>query len=349
MTTAADTAIQDENTNGNRTEMIDKDHGLVDLDKNPEPAGDGEGGNISESDGARAAIYAKHAEKRKEQLGTTEPVVTADPDEEVTVKVNGRERQVPRSKIDAAGGIEPYQKNAAASEILNQASAEARRVREQTDALAIRERDIAEREKRLSQASANPAPASELPADAGALKTLARQYHDAMLDGDLDKADELLLRLNAAPSATAINPEEIATRAVQRAREELTADDRRKAAERFEADRLEAVAEFPTKYKDLASNPDAHGLVDAKTLEVHREHPEWSAKAIIDEAATRVRNLIRSVSTPTANSTQEKLEAKRNLTQISGGSARTVPRPAPRPQTKSEYVGDLRKQRGLDT
>jgi len=336
---AADSAVADEQ-DGNRSQIVD-------------PAATQVSDQITGTDveqpvdDVRAGIYAKHAEQRKAELGAATPP-ELDPEEQITVKVNGRERQVARSKIDAAGGIEAYQKNAAASEMLNQASAEARRVREQADALAIRERDIAEREQRLQQAAAEkPTPSTELPADAGALKSMARQYHDAMLDGDIDKADELLLQINAAQkTATAINPDEIAQRAVQRAREELTADQRREAAQRFEADRQAAVSEFSVKHKDLASNPDAFGMVDAKTLEVHREHPDWPAAAIIDEAATRVRNLIKSVSTPTT--TSAKLDAKRSRTQINGGSARAAPLPGPVPQTRASYVSDLRKQRGLD-
>lgn len=349
------TATTDQDATANTAEMTDPAAGLVDLDKpqdhevaNPGEGPQSEGGDDSSIDDVRSKIYKKHSEQRQKEL-TPEPAEQLDPDEEITIKVNGRERQVLRSKVDAAGGIEAYQKNAAASEMLNQASAEARRVREQAEALAIRERDIADREQRLKQAlDTKPTPPTEPPTDAGALKSLARQYHEAMLDGDFEKADELLLQINAAQSnATAIDPEEIANRAVQRARAELEADERRKAAERFEADRQAAVASFPVKHKDLASNPDAFGLVDAKTIEVHREHPDWSAAAIIDEAASRARALIKSVSTSPAAST--KLEAKRSMTQIRGGSARTVPQPAPAPQTKSNYVAELRRQRGLDT
>ena len=346
MNMAADAAAQDDLT-GTGVEILDKDRGLVDLDKNKTGT---EGDDALPSDDApvvddpRAAIYAKHQEKRKEELGAQQ----ASPDDEITVKVNGKERQVPRSKIDAAGGIEAYQKNAAASELLNQASAEARRVKEEAEQLKRRRLELDEREQRLSQAAAAKQPApTELPAaNADAQKSLVRQYHDAMLDGDIDKADELLIQINAASATTAVNPDDIANRAVQRAKEELTADQRRKKAEEFEANRLAAVDEFKTKHKDLASNPDAFGLVDSKTLEVYREHPDWDAKAIIDEAANSVRKLIQSVATP--STTDEKLEAKRNRTQVNGGSARVVNRPTPKPQSNSDYVAALRKQRGLD-
>ena len=347
MNMAADAVAQDDQT-GTGVEILDKDRGLVDLDKN-NTGTEGDDAQLNDDapviDDARAAIYAKHQERRKEELGAQQE----SPDDEITVKVNGKERQVPRSKIEAAGGIEAYQKNAAASELLNQASAEARRVKEEAEQLERRRRELDEREQRLSQAAAaKPTAPTELPAaNADAQKSLVRQYHDAMLDGDIDKAGELLIQINAASATTAVNPDDIANRAVQRAKEELTAEQRRKKAEEFEANRLAAVDEFKTKHKDLASNPDAFGLVDSKTLEVHREHPDWDAKAIIDEAANRVRKLIQSVATP--STTDEKLEAKRNRTQVNGGSARVVNRPAPKPQTNSDYVADLRRQRGLDT
>jgi hypothetical protein len=349
MNMAADAVAQDDQT-GTGVEILDKDRGLVDLDKN-NTGTEGDDAQLNDDapviDDARAAIYAKHQEKRKEELGDPAPV-SLELDDEVTVKVNGKERQVPRSKIEAAGGIEAYQKNAAASELLNQASAEARRVREEAEQLERRRRELDEREQRLSQAAAaKPTAPTELPAAiADAQKSLVRQYHDAMLDGDIDKAGELLIQINAASATTAVNPDDIANRAVQRAKEELTAEQRRKKAEEFEANRLAAVDEFKTKHKDLASNPDAFGLVDSKTLEVHREHPDWDAKAIIDEAANRVRKLIQSVATP--STTDEKLEAKRNRTQVNGGSARVVNRPTPKPQSNSDYVAALRKQRGLD-
>lgn len=330
-----------EATETNTAEMIDPNAGMVDLDR------EGRNGELPAEDGAideaRAAIYAKHSEQRREELA----IQAETPDDEVTVKVNGKERKVARAKIDAAGGVDAYQKNAAASEILNQATAQARQVKEQAEANERRRQELDAREQQLLRAPPQAEPTTRLPADAGALKTLARKYHDAMLDGDIDQADELLLQINAAQTATAVNSDEIANRAVRRAREELTAEERHKQAQKFEAERLEAVAEFPKKHKDLASNPDAHGLVDAKTNEIHREHPDWGPKAIIEEAANRVRAMIRSVATPT--STADKLDAKRNSTQLRAGSARSVNRPAPRPQTNSEYVANIRAARGLPT
>ena len=89
----------------------------------------------------RAAIYAKHKERRnQEQEGTpvgvdaspkedVEPVAPAPAaDEMVTVKVNGKEKKVSRAKVDEAGGLDVYQKRLAAEENMRMAAEERRRV-----------------------------------------------------------------------------------------------------------------------------------------------------------------------------------------------------------------------------
>jgi hypothetical protein len=340
------TQVEDD---GSNVEMLDKDKGLVNLDGGqtaqeveqvvePEPV----------EDDARSAIYARHMEKRKEELGVTdEPVVaeTVKPeppaDEEVTVKVNGKERKVAKSKVEAAGGVDAYQKNAAASELLNHASAETRRLREMETQLIARSQELERRERESAKAVTKPEPPDE-----GARKLMAKQYHEAMLEGDMDKAGELLIRIQSAPQATDIDPEKIAERAVQRARAELTAEQRKTQAERFEQERVEAAQQFEERYADLAEDPDLRAMADSKTLDIYNEHPDWGPKMIIEEASRQVRDFVGRLTKRTT--VEDKMTAKRSLTVIKGGSARSVSRPEPAPQTRSEYVEHLRKQRGLD-
>ena len=100
---------------GTKVEMADKSASMVDVVND-----DGEQKAALQEDSARDAIYKKHSEKRQDALGIepegqdTKPESNPDAkpeDEEITVKVNGKERQVSRAKIEAAGGsaevIEP--------------------------------------------------------------------------------------------------------------------------------------------------------------------------------------------------------------------------------------------------
>lgn len=333
--------------------VMDDGSNVVDLDKEtPEPSDEVQG-DLPPQDEGRAAIYAKHAAKMQEQMPELAAETVAEdkepepiPDEDVTVKVNGKEKKVSKSKVEAAGGIDAYQKNAAASELLNQASAEARRLREREEQLQRREQELQFREHAQEaerDAAQKTTPAA--PPDTDARKALAREYHEAMIDGDMDKADELLIRMQTAPTATVVDPEKIAERAVQRAREELTAAERKKQAEKFESERIEAVTEFETKHADLAGDPELRAMVNGKTVEIYREHPEMGPKAIVNDAIKSVRSLVTRIKDPGAD---DKLNAKRQLSTVRGGSARAIPRPAPPPQTNSSYVQELRKQRGLE-
>lgn len=337
---------------GTKVDMVDPNVGLVDLDADK---GDEEGQQgVSAEDEGRAAIYAKHAEKRLTEVagiapdgaGVTDSAVDA-PDDDVTVKVNGKERKVARAKVEAAGGVDAYQKNAAASELLNQASAEMRRLRDIDAEQRRRDQELLFREHELeaARAAAEKKPPADLP-DEGDRKALAREYHEAMVDGDMDKADDLLIKMQAAPKATAVNPDEVAQRAVKLAKEELAAEERKKAAAKAEKERLEAVTEFEEKHSDLAEDEELRTLVDVKTVEIYREHPDWGPKAIVTEAIKSVRTLVSRIKGGTT--ADDKLAAKRSLSVVRGGSARAVSRPAPAPQTKSQYVEQLRKQRGLE-
>lgn len=300
-------------------------------------------------DEARNAIYAKHSAKRVEELGLdtgdgAAPAAKPAEDDDVTVKVNGRERKVPREKVEAAGGIDAYQKNAAASELLNQASIDAKRVREAEAALVEREQALLRREAEQKEAAAKAVVA---PPETGARKELARRYHEAMVDGDMDLADDLLVQMQStAPSATSIDADAIAAKAVQKARDELTAEARKKREEAFEADRAAAVKLFETNHSDLANDKELRRLVNEKTAEIYQNDPSLSPKTIIETAIKDVRALVTRIKTP--SSREEKIDAKRSQTSVRGGSARAAVTPAKPPQTKSQYVQNLRASRGLE-
>ena len=302
----------------------------------------------------RAAIYAKRDEQIKAQAGDTAPSEEATvaatskdtapeakpTDGEVTVVVNGKEKLVAQSRIDAAGGIAAYQKTAAASEMLNQASAELRSAREQAAQIQERERQLTEREQKIqSERVAEPSAPD-------ALKQIARDYHEAVLDGDMDKAGELLIQMQTTRNATVINKDEIATEAVQRARAEIERDQKESARQRFNAEVAEANLEFQERFPDVADDPELSSMANQKTIALQEAHPDWSPKVIIAEAAQSVRKWI--TERTAISSSEQKLAIKRSLDNTRGGSVRAVTRPAPAPQTNSDYVSMVRKQRGLE-
>lgn len=349
---------------GSEVKMTDPNEGKVDLE-----GGGGEGAaSVIAVDETRAAIYAKHAAKQRSRvphaLSTAaapvgdEPPANPAPDpgpgddpareEQVEVTINGKKRMVPASRVEEAGGIDAYQKKVAGSELLQEAAAERARLREEQEALErTRQAVIFERNQLEVERKAAPAPAAKPAIDDEALKAMAREYHEAMIDGDMDKADDLLIRMQGARPATPIDPDAIAEKAVLRAREELTAEERAKKLARWKTERLEAVGEFETNDADIAGDAELRRLVDVKTVEIYQKDPEKGPKAIISEAVQEVRDLVKRLKGPDNPASNPRLDAKRSHTVVRGGSVRAAAKPAPKPQSKSQYVQDLRARRGL--
>jgi hypothetical protein len=280
----------------------------------------------------RAAIYAKRDAQLKAQAegeaanAAPTPAVAAETkSDEVTVVINGKEKLVSQARIDAAGGVVAYQKQAAASELLNQASAEARRVREQEAQIAERERLLSLREQEF-KSFRTPAPSNT-----DALST-AKEYHEAILDGDMDKASRLLLQIQAAQSVATVDKNEVANEAVRRARQELEMERARQEQQNFEIERQEANFDFEARFPLVADDPKLRALANQETIALQAAHPTWTPKEIITAAAQSVQNW--ASERLAISSTDQKLAAKRGTSNIRGGSVVAAQRQAPAPRTR---------------
>ena len=296
----------------------------------------------------RAAIYAKRDAKLKAEM-QLEPAVIKEVAEEapelnsdeVKVIINGKEKLVSQSRIDAAGGVVAYQKQAAASEMLNQASAEAKRIREQEAQILERERQLNVREQEIQRQSFS----TPVPSNQDALIVVAKEYHEAILDGDMDKASQLLIQMQTARNAT-VNKDEVANEAVRRARQELERERQQQEYRQFEIERHEANFDFEARFPDVADDPKLRALANQETIALQEAHPTWTPKEIIIAAAQSVQKW--ATERIAISSTDQKLAAKRGQSNIRGATVIAAQRQAPPPQTKSNYVEQLRKARGLE-
>jgi hypothetical protein len=287
-------------------------------------------------DDPRSAIYKKYDEERRAELSPESEAIKED--EEIVVKVNGKEKHVLRSKVDAAGGIDAYQKNAAASERLNQATEMERKAKEEQVRI-----DQA-REFLLQQARDLDNKKTQQEAQAIDVKGLTKQYHEAFFDGDMEKAEDLFLELQAAHKATPADKEVIAAEAVRRARQEIMAEHHAEVAQRFATLRDEAVRAFLSEDSIITRDPNLLQMVDAKTGEIHKANPNWEPAKIIDEAAKDVKEWVSKVT----KGSYDKMAEKRKIDVLKGGSVKATTKPVPKPQTNNEYIQSLRRSRGLD-
>lgn len=328
---------------------------------------------ISSQEDPRAEIYARQKEKREAEIASqtggfgeeteetdeiaveseeSEAIIEPEPesqsatppdvDEMVTVKILGDPRQVPKSKIDAAGGIENYQIRIAAQEQMERNAHE-------RAALEARQAALDERERRLSEAQAEiPAmdsqegqtPDRSTPTDGQNLEEMARRYQEAVYD-DADEAPSILARMIATAAKTGQTFDATALR--KQVKEDVIAEQRQARIVKAGRALIEAHPELQAGSSQF--DPRMYNAIDDETVVVEREHGDWDPEQVVQEAYERIQKW---KGTPQPETMSEKQAAKRAMTRPRVGTQRYVPPPPPPRQTNSDYVAQERKRRGLE-
>ena len=309
----------------------------------------------------REQIAQNYQKRQEEELGIVreeEPAEKPVEPEMVEVKVNGQTRQVDAGKIEEAGGIDIYQKRLAAEDGLKTLSNGRKELAQSQQDFQKKQDEFyqwqEEEKKKLQTQSVAPSiqdgheVSSDLPVG-DQNKELAKEYREALYNGENDKADEILTRMatviKAQPQGATqpvVDPEEIKRDATDLAVKQIEQN-------QLEKDIDQAKTAFDEKYSDIKSDPALFDMADQKTIGIHNEHPDWTPQQVIEESGRQVREWVDNVRGQSASgkTTQSKLEAKRNLQSPKAGTGRSTSPPEPKQETNSEYIQKLRKSRGL--
>jgi len=332
---------------------LDETVELEDPTPKPEPI------DFEDMDDPRMRIAKKHDEKHRNFLENDESEVVTDesadiidePDndpEMVEVKVFKQTRMVDADKIDKMPGdtreerIQAYQKAQAVDQGMRDNARQRETNLSRTAALDERERLVAVQEALLPTPGATEAtPPVDLPTSQGdqSIDELARRYQEAVYDGE-ENAPELLAKLvkSAKDQNTPIDEQAMITRAA----DELERRDRRK---KVTAATTELIEDHPELNKDDDRfDPRLWTAIDDETTVVERQNPEWEPDKVLDEAYTRISKW--KGDTHKTESMTDKAEAKRNMNRPRANSGRYIKPPPPPARTASDYVADLRKNRG---
>lgn len=272
-----------------------------------------------------------------------EPEVVEEESKTVEVKINGETLFVDREKIDKAGGIDIYQKRRGAEEGLQSLSNQRKMFKQEQNEFALQQALFAEGQRLSTQDGIKKE--TNVPPNIGERKELVKQYHQAMYDGDDEKANELFLELNQGMQAPqVVTPkineelivEKAATRTRQRIAQELRAEEQQKANASFADDH--PIVAGDTKLFDMASQ---------ETVNLQVQHPDWSPAKVISEAARTVEKWYEGVSGGNTTA-DDKLADKRTISAVKTASGRSTPPPPIKHETNSDYITKLRKQRGLE-
>jgi hypothetical protein len=276
-------------------------------------------------------------EAAEPEVEAPEPEVeTETPAEElITIKVDGKEQQVPISKVRDIG-VRALQKELAADARLNEAAQRAKELEERENQIKQREMLARDLELRYKQDNAGP------PKGAQDFKETAKKVLNAIYDDDQDKAADALTQLFAGRQSATPDVDTVVRQAAQAAREAARQEyEERKARE----DHVKAVEAFKQTFPDIVSDQRLFDQADRETLVVKKEHPDWALPQILEEAGKRVSEWKRHFGG--SEVTQKATARKQSLDNPSSASVRHSPPPAQEPKTASQTIAEMRKARGL--
>lgn len=323
-----------------------------------------------ESENPRGDIYKRHSEKRNEEIASQDPnyepavvesydkslenageshILRSDgdrtstpPDEDPLVEVVVFEavRMVPKSKVDKAGGLQMYQMREAAQEQMRRNASTAKSLAEREKALDARERQTAKPPAVPATDQRTRQTPADLPSDDQTLETMARQYQEAVYDGE-DNAPLILTQMVKAAAKSGEPFDRDGFR--QQVTKDVLGSQRKTKVVKARNALFEANPQL-----DKNSPKFDHRLfqaVDDETDVVERQHPEWEPDEVMGQAW---KNVNKWKGSPLTDTMADKLTDKQNLNRPIGGTGRFKP-PAPAPrQTNSDYVSKQRIARGLE-
>jgi hypothetical protein len=232
-------------------------------------------------------------------------------DKFVTVKVNGRTYEVEAEKVERAGGIEAYQRTAAASE-------KQREVAAREAALKKREAELAEIERKLL----NPEPEVEQEGNFG------KQFADQIFD-DPEAVAEAMNRLESR------------TRKAEQTTEELL----QKQRQQEQKEQQTVVQYFWSNHEEIARDQEFTDALNARLPRIVEENPALSIQQAIDEAAEQVYTKF-NLKKGSAGQQKETVKPDRRPTKAPPrATSQRLPEPEVKQKTPEEVVRDLAKFR----
>lgn len=274
------------------------------------------------------------------------------------VIVNGQRIMAENAKIEAAGGVENYQKAVAAHQGLQEVAKQRK--------LLANEKLLFEQERRLAEQQQNTnlppseeddsSPEEDLTSLKETQKSLMKQYNDALYSSDEDKATVLLEELISngvkmsvpkQPTQKPIDQDEIINTAVNRIHQE------NEQAAMIQRSINDAKDLFKKEYADVYDNTTARNIANEQTKVLKRQNPNWSPEQVIMKAGEITRTIVEGLRQDSevvddAAEKQNKIANKIKNSAVKPTGQRAAAKTVPKRQTNSDYITQLRKDRGLE-
>lgn len=287
----------------------------------------------------RDRVIAELAKKRKEEIKGQQQKDENDDDESdesddeiVDLKVDGEIVQMPKKEVDSMGGLSEAQKHLSAEKRLHQASIERKKIeqanieyRQREQALKQREEELEKRLRSLEVKNKEP----EVNED-----EIVNRFVQSVYSGDEDEAKESLRDIlkkmkSPVPKETPqFNEKDLLNKAL------------------FEVEKRNGQREFSEKFAHLKNDPFLFEKTNHRTAELLSQHPDWSPRDIIIEAAQEVDQWYKDkIGDKGVDTLQERKASKQKIEPIQSAQTRKKQEPEYKKKTKDDIIEMYRKSR----
>ena len=269
-------------------------------------------------------VEARQAQEAEEIAGTgeqpdtddqtSEPVYRNNDGQYVTrVKVNGQEFETTLDDLKAKA-----QMNWAADQRLQQAKELQYRLQQQQAELETR---------------ANQQQESTNSDESDDLTESSREIVDLLYDGESDEAAARLASIMRGRN-TSDSAEQAAQKALQILNQQA-----------FDREVVEGNREFASEFSDLAEDPDLYRMANQRTIDLMQQHPDWTPKQVIKTAGEQTRTWLQQKTGRVSDTREGRKQQLSSLPRSGAGTPYQHPEEPP-PQTASDVIQEMRRQRG---
>jgi hypothetical protein len=252
-----------------------------------------------------------------------------------TAKINGEAVDVEWDEV-----LAQYQKNSSADKRLQEASERQRELEDYEAKLNAYRSDLEAKTRQPSpDAGTTQSPSSD------ATDALYEQYHDALFQGDENKASSLLKKIRATEKPS---PQVDVNSIIERTKAEMREEEKQARERGYEIRRKQAVEMFHSEYPDIAADIGMLAVADRRSAELYQSNPTRDPWDIMQECASYAQDWLKVKVDTMGGGSREvvRQERKQSMEEVTPKNVRAIIGEDEQELSYSDIISEMKQGRG---
>jgi hypothetical protein len=252
-----------------------------------------------------------------------------------TAKINGEAVDVEWDEV-----LAQYQKNSSADKRLQEASERQRELEDYEAKLNAYRSDLEAKTRQPSpDAGITQSPSSD------ATDALYEQYHDALFQGDENKASSLLKKIRATEKPA---PQVDVNSIIERTKAEMREEEKQARERGYEIRRQQAVEMFHSEYPDIAADIGMLAVADRRSAELYQSNPTRDPWDIMQECASYAQDWLKVKVDTMGGGSREvvRQERKQSMEEVTPKNVRAIIGEDEQELSYSDIISEMKQGRG---